>query len=112
VDLCSVRLSTARGKSPNQSGLLISEVDLDIVPAQFDAFMVADKINGAATPLDPGAHEFNIVVSQKEPHHALFFEAHDNAAALDAHRHTEHFKTYQGATKDMVANRKVNQFTS
>jgi quinol monooxygenase YgiN len=100
------------GKSPDQSGLLINEVDLDIVPAQFDAFMAAAKINGAATPHDLGAHEFNIVVSQKEPHHVLFFEVYDNAAALDAHRQTAHFKTYQGATKDMVANRKVNQFTS
>jgi quinol monooxygenase YgiN len=111
-DLRAMSSVAMSGKSPNQSGLLINEVDLDIVPAQFDAFMAAAKINGAATPHDPGAHEFNIVLSQKEPHHVLFFEVYDNAAALDAHRQTEHFKTYQGATKDMVANRKVNQFTS
>jgi (4S)-4-hydroxy-5-phosphonooxypentane-2,3-dione isomerase len=100
------------GMSPDKSGLLINEVDLDVVPAQFDAFIAAAKVNGAATPDDPGAHEFNIVVSQKEPHHVLFFEVYDNAAALDAHRQSGHFKTFQGATKDMVANRKLNQFTS
>ena len=100
------------GKSPDKSGLLINEVDLDIVPAQFDVFMAAAKANGAATPQDPGAHEFNILVSQKQPHHVLFFEVYDNAAALDAHRQSEHFKTYQGKTKDMVATRKLNQFNS
>jgi hypothetical protein len=47
----------------------------------------------------------NIVVSQKEPHHVLFFEVYDTAAALDAHRQIEHFKSYQVATEDMVANR-------
>ena len=100
------------GSSPAQSGLLINAVDLDIVPAQFDAFMAAAKVNGASTPKDPGAHEFNIVVSQKDPHHVLFYEVYDNAAALDAHRATDHFKTYQTATKDMVANRNVNQMSS
>ena len=100
------------GSSPAQSGLLINAVDLDIVPAQFDAFMAAAKVNGEGTPKDPGAHEFNIVVSRKDPHHVLFYEVYDNVAALDAHRATDHFKTYQGATKDMVANRNVNQLSS
>jgi (4S)-4-hydroxy-5-phosphonooxypentane-2,3-dione isomerase len=100
------------GHSPSQAGLLINAIDLDIVPAQFDAFMAAAKINGAATPNDPGAHEFNIVVSQKDPHHVLFYEVYDNAAAVDAHRATEHFKTYQAATKDMVANRMANPLSS
>lgn len=100
------------GSSPDKSGLLINAVDLDIVPAQFDAFMAAAKVNGAATPKDPGAHEFNIVVSQQDSHHVLFYEVYDNAAALEAHRATDHFKTYQAATKDMVANRNVNQLSS
>jgi (4S)-4-hydroxy-5-phosphonooxypentane-2,3-dione isomerase len=100
------------GSSPAQSGLLINAVNLDIVPAQFDAFMALAKVNGAATPQDPGAHEFNIVVSQTDPHHVMFYEVYDNAAALDAHRTTEHFKTYAAGTKDMVANRKVDQLSS
>ena len=37
---------------------------------------------------------------------------YDNAAALDAHRATEHLKTYAAGTKDMVANRKVDQLSS
>jgi (4S)-4-hydroxy-5-phosphonooxypentane-2,3-dione isomerase len=100
------------GSSPAQSGLLINAVNLDIVPAQFDAFMALAQVNGAATPKDPGAHEFNIVVSQTDPRHVMFYEVYDNAAALDAHRATEHFKMYAAGTKDMVANRKVDQLSS
>src|SRR5580704_3218701 len=84
----------------------------DIVPMQFDAFMALAKVNGAATPKDPGAHEFNIAVSQADPHHVMLYEVYDNAAALDAHRATEHLKTYAAGTKDMVANRKVDQLSS
>ena len=100
------------GSSPAQSGLLINAVSLDIVPGQFDAFMALAKVNAAATPKDPGAHEFNISVSQADPHHLMIYEVYDNAAALDAHRATEHFKTYAAGTKDMVANRKVDQLSS
>ena len=100
------------GSSPAKSGLFVNAIDLDIVPAQFDAFMAAAKVNAAATPQDPGAHEFNIVVSQKDPHHLMFFEVYDGAAALDAHRATDHYKTYQAATKDMVAGRNVEQLSS
>jgi (4S)-4-hydroxy-5-phosphonooxypentane-2,3-dione isomerase len=100
------------GSSPAQSGLLVNAVDLDIVPAQFDSFVTAAKVNGEGTVKDPGAHEFNIVVSQKDPHHLFFLEVYDNAAALDAHRATDHYKAYQAATKDMVANRNLNQLSS
>ena len=61
---------------------------------------------------DPGAHEFNISVLQKDPHHLLFFEVFDNAAALTAYQATDHFKTYQTATNGMVDKSAVNQFTS
>jgi quinol monooxygenase YgiN len=37
----------------------------------------------------------------KGTHHVLFFEVYDTAAAFDAHRQIEHFKSYQVATKDI-----------
>ena len=96
-----------------QSGpLFINLVELDIVPAELDKFMAAMKENGANAVKEPGCREFNISVSQKDPNHIMLFEVYDNAAALDAHRATDHFKKYQAATKDMVAKRDVKQFTS
>jgi (4S)-4-hydroxy-5-phosphonooxypentane-2,3-dione isomerase len=96
-----------------QSGpYIVNAINLDIAPDQFDKFMEAAKENAAASTKDPGCREFNIVVAQNDPHHIMFFEVYDNAAALDVHRATDHFKKFQATTKDMVTKRDVRQFLS
>jgi (4S)-4-hydroxy-5-phosphonooxypentane-2,3-dione isomerase len=104
----SSRLATAQ-----VGPLYINLVELDIVPAEFDKFMEAIKENGAAAvKKEPGCREFNITVSEKDPHHVLLFEVYDNAAALEAHRATDHFKKYQATVANMVAKRDVRAFSS
>ena len=61
---------------------------------------------------EPGCREFNITVSQKDPNHVFIFEVYDNAAALDAHRQTDHFKKYAALTKEMVAKRDSHPLSS
>jgi (4S)-4-hydroxy-5-phosphonooxypentane-2,3-dione isomerase len=96
-----------------QSGpYLINLVNLDIVPESFDKFIAAAKENAAASPKDPGCREFNIAVAANDPHHLVFFEVYDNAAALAAHQATDHFKKFAATTKDMVAKRDIRQFSS
>jgi len=96
-----------------QSGpLYINAVDLDINPADIDKFLAALRVNGAAAVQEPGCREFNITVSQKDPNHVFIFEVYDNAAALDAHRATDHFKAYAAATKEMIAKRDVRAMSS
>jgi len=96
-----------------QSGpYIVNAINLDIAPDQFDKFMEAATENAAASTKDPGCREFNIVVAQNDPHHIMFFEVYDNAAALDVHRATDHFKKFQATTKDMVTKRDVRQFLS
>ncbi len=105
------RPAAAQSRSPSGS-LLVNVVNLDIVPADIDRFMQAAKTNAAASMKDRGCREFDIVVAQDDPHHLLFFEVYDDAAALEAHRATDHFKTYMATTKDMVAKRETRQFSS
>jgi autoinducer 2-degrading protein len=96
-----------------QSGpLYINAVDLDINPGDIDKFLAALKTNGAESVKEPGCHEFNITVSQKDPNHVFIFEVYDNAAALEAHRATDHFKAYAAATKEMVAKRDAKGLSS
>lgn len=87
--------------------LFVNAVDLDIAPGKIDDYLALAKVNGANAVKEPGCREFNIVVSQKDPNHVFLFEVYDNAAALDAHRATDHFKAYMAATKDMVVKRDV-----
>lgn len=102
-----------RSHAAAQSGpYFINVVDLQIKPADLDNFIAAIKENGVATAKEPGVREFNIAVSQKDPNHILLFEVYNNAAALDAHRATEHFKQFIAKTKDMVAKREIREFSS
>jgi (4S)-4-hydroxy-5-phosphonooxypentane-2,3-dione isomerase len=96
-----------------QSGpLTVVAVDLDIAPGQIDAYLAAAKENGAAAVKEPGCREFNISVSDKDPNHVLLFEVYDSAAALEAHRATDHFKKYAATTKEMVAKRELRSFSA
>jgi (4S)-4-hydroxy-5-phosphonooxypentane-2,3-dione isomerase len=91
----------------------INAVDIDVVPGQVDAYLAALKENGAAAVKEePGCHEFNITVSQKDPNHVFIFEVYENAAAFEAHRATAHFKKYAATTKDMVAKRDPHPLTA
>jgi quinol monooxygenase YgiN len=92
--------------------LAVVAVDIDIVPGQIDNYLSAIKENGAAAVKEPGCREFNISISEKDPNHVLLFEVYEDAAALEAHRATDHFKKYAAATKDMVAKRDLRMFWS
>ncbi len=102
----------AREAAAQSGPLHINAVDIDVVPGQIDAYLAALKENGAAAVKEPGCREFNITVSQKDPNHVLIFEVYDDAAAVAAHRTTEHFKKYAAATKEMVAKRDARAFSS
>ena len=93
--------------------LYINAVDIDVVHGQIGNYLAALKENGAAAvKQEPGCHEFNITVSQKDPKHVFIFEVYDNAAALDAHRQTDHFKKYAAITKEMVTKRDSHPLSS
>jgi (4S)-4-hydroxy-5-phosphonooxypentane-2,3-dione isomerase len=108
-----ILLSGRSGEAATEAGsLYVNAVDLDIVPGQIDNYLAAAKENGAASVKEPGCHEFNVLVSQKDPNHVFLFEVYDNAAALDAHRATDHFKKYSATVANMVAKREVRAFSS
>ena len=91
---------------------VVNAINLDVPADLFDKFMEVAKENAVASAKDPGCREFSIMASKDDPHHIMFFEVYENAAALDFHRATDHFKKFQAATKDMVAKRDVRQFMS
>jgi quinol monooxygenase YgiN len=91
---------------------IINAINLDIAADKFDAFMEVAKENAAASAKDPGCLQFNIMVSQTDPHHIMFYEVYENAAAVDFHRQTAHFKKYQEATKGMVIKADVGRLFS
>jgi len=108
----ALQLSVRDAAAQAGGGLFINAVDLDINPADMPKFMEAIKENGAASVKEPGCRTFNIHVSAKDPNHVFLYEVYDNAAALDAHRQTAHFKKYAATTKDMVTKRDARPMTA
>ena len=106
-----LQLST-REAAAQAGGLFVNAVYLEINPADMLKYMEAIKENGAASVKEPGCRTFNIHVSAKDPNHVFLYEVYDNAAALDSHRQTAHFKKYAATTKDMVVKRDARPMTS
>ena len=105
-------LPTAGQRAAAQSApTFINAVDLDIVPAEMDKYLVAIKENGAATVKEPGCRQFDILVLASNPNHVFLYEVYDNEAAYKAHRETDHFKKYAAATANMVSKREVRPMT-
>jgi (4S)-4-hydroxy-5-phosphonooxypentane-2,3-dione isomerase len=90
--------------------LYVNVVDIDIQPGQVDKFLAALKLDGAAAMKEPGCHEFNISVSQKDPNHVFIFEIYDNAAALDAHRN--HVRDITAGVKDLIVKSEIRPMSS
>ncbi len=88
-------------------GVYINAVDLVVIPSEMPKFLEAIKENGANAVKESGCREFNITVLANNPNHVFLYEVYDNAAALDAHRQTEHFKKFQATTANMIVDRNV-----
>jgi autoinducer 2-degrading protein len=112
--LAAVLLLSAPGArlAAQPAGLYVNAVDLDINPADMEAYLAALKENGAKSVTEPGCREFNIHVKADSPNHVFIYEVYDSAAALEAHRATEHFKKYAATTAKMVAKRDARAMTS
>jgi (4S)-4-hydroxy-5-phosphonooxypentane-2,3-dione isomerase len=101
-----------RQAAAQSAPLLVNVVEYDIQPGQIDAYLAALKENAAASVREPGCREFDILLSQKDPNHVLIVEVYDDAAAVQAHRETEHYKKYAAAIKDLFVKREARPFSS
>lgn len=88
-------------------GVYVNAVDLVIIPSEMSKFVEAIKENASNAVKEPGCREFNVLVLNNRPNHVFLFEVYDNAAALDSHRNTDHFKKFMATTASMVADRNV-----
>jgi autoinducer 2-degrading protein len=108
---CFVLLPAGQRAEAQSAGMFVNAVDLDIVPAERDAFLAAIKENGAASVKEPGCKRFDIINLNSDPNHIFLYEVYDSEAALKSHRETDHFKKYQATTAKMVAKREARQMT-
>lgn len=87
-------------------------VTIQLKPGQADAFLPHIMKNAEAAPRDePGCQSFTVLASTEDADRFHFFEVYTDEDALNTHRETPHFKAYQAATADMIADRSVQSGT-
>jgi quinol monooxygenase YgiN len=96
------------GEIPGQFVLL---VELEIDPAQLDAYKAAMKEVIEASITEPGVLSLNAVAEKDNPAHIRFLEVYSDADAFKAHLETPHIKKYITATKELVKSRKRIEVT-
>ena len=92
--------------------MYIVTVEFTLEPDQVAAFMPLMVENARAScDREPGCRQFDVCVDPQAPHIVFLYEVYDDRAAFDAHLATAHFKTFDAAVRDMVADKKVRTYT-
>ncbi len=87
-------------------------VTFTIRPEAWDAFLPLMHANAAASlKNEEGCHRFDVLTDPAYPHEVFLYELYTDPAAFDAHLASDHFKSFDAATADMVAGKAVKRYT-
>lgn len=84
-------------------GAIVRIAELEIDPAQLDAYKLALKEEiEASIRLEPGVLTLYAVSLKEHPEQIRLFETYRDALAYESHLQSPHFKTYKSRTQQMV----------
>ena len=105
LGLCAGRVARAQAST----GPFIRWADLDIDPAQLDAFKAAARVHGEAVlRTEPGVRAFHAVSEAEKPARVRVFEMYDDADAYQAHTQQAHFREFRDTTAKMITGRQLH----
>lgn len=85
-------------------------VTLKIKADKTEEFLAHAYANATAAVRDEkDCHSFRVLRNHEEPTTFHFFEVYTEAASLDAHRETVHYKAYNAAVGDMILEKSVTK---
>ena len=76
--------------------------------AQFQEKMTAQAKRCLAN--EPGCLQFDVVQDPKNPTRFVMLEVYKDAAAVQAHQDSQHFKDFRPVVGDLLADRKVEVY--
>ena len=96
-------LGALRGSSSAPETRIVRIAELEIVPAQLDAYKAAlQKEISASIRNEAGVLTLYAVSVKGRPEQIRLFETYRDAASYQAHLQSPHFKTYKEQTRQMV----------
>jgi quinol monooxygenase YgiN len=88
--------------------MYVVTVEFDIHPQHFATFLPLMRDNARASrEKEAGCRQFDVCTDAARPSSVLLYEVYDDHAAFDAHLASAHFKRFDAAVRDMVANKIV-----
>jgi len=87
-------------------------VTIKLKPGKADAFRPLILENATAAVRDEeNCHQFQVLTDETDPETFYFYEVYTNGQALENHRETPHFKKYDAASQDLIAERTIQRCT-
>jgi quinol monooxygenase YgiN len=88
--------------------MYVVAVEFDILEQDLNRFMPLMLENARSSLAhEPGCRQFDVCVDPKQGTSTFLYEVYDDRAAFEAHLATSHFKTFDAATRAMVARKAV-----
>ncbi|MCJ7874133.1 putative quinol monooxygenase [Phaeobacter sp. J2-8] len=83
-------------------------VTFTLKPGQGEQFLPLMSDNAATSlRVEEGCHQFDVCTDPARPDEVFLYELYTDAAAFQAHLAADHFKAFDAATADMVADKRV-----
>jgi autoinducer 2-degrading protein len=88
--------------------MYVVTVEFDVHPRHLAAFLPLMLGNARASrESEPGCRQFDVFADPARPNCIFLYEIYEDRAAFDAHLASAHFKRFDAAVRDMVANKVV-----
>ena len=85
-------------------------VKFTLKPGKAAAFRPLIIDNAVSSSRDESTgQQFQVLQDELNPEVIYLYEAYDNAAALDSHRDTPHFRRFIDSANDMIATREIQR---
>ncbi len=83
-------------------------VTFTLAPDAMSRFLPLVTDNAGTSLRDePGCHRFDIATDAERPAQLFLYELYDDRAAFDAHLASDHYKAFDMATGELVADKSV-----
>ncbi len=89
--------------------MYVVTVTFRIKPEHSEAFLDAIRENARLSlETEPGCHRFDVAIGEEGAETVFLYELYTDRAAFDAHRATDHFRSFDAAVTDWVASKNVS----
>jgi quinol monooxygenase YgiN len=83
--------------------LIVVHVYARVVADGVEAFRSATLANARASVREPGVVRFDVIQAEGDPTRYVLVEVYRDAAAVAAHKETEHYRTWRDAVAPLMA---------